>query len=383
MEFRTKLIHAAQPADPATGAVNVPVYLSSTFAQDAPNVDRGYVYSRSGNPTRTVLEGLLASLEEGKVGLSFASGLGALATLLENLPMGSRIVAVNDLYGGTWRLFEHHRRQFGLLVDYVDATDPDRLEEAVRQAPTAMVYVESPTNPRLGLVDLSKAAASAHRRRALLVVDNTFASPALQQPLTLGADVVLHSTTKYLGGHSDLIGGALVTRTKPLGERLRWLQNAVGAVPGAFDCYHPIRGIRTLGVRMRAHEESARAVVEELERSRAVASVLYPGRKEHPQHALARRQMRGFGGMVSFELKGGERAARRFLGRLRIFTLAESLGGVESLAEHPALRTHASLPREERLARGITDGLVRLSCGIEDPGDLAGDVHRALEGLRS
>ena len=380
MEFRTKLIHAAQPPDAATGAVNVPVYLSSTFAQDAPNVDRGYVYSRSGNPTRAVLEGLLASLEEGAVGLSFSSGLGALTTLLENVPAGQRIVAVDDLYGGTWRLFEHHRRQFGLVIDYVRATDPAALSAAVERSPTAMVYVETPTNPRLNIVDLAHAARVAHRHRALLVVDNTFASPAVQRPIPLGADVVLHSTTKYLGGHSDLVGGALITRKKPLGERLRWLQNAVGAVPGPFDCYLTIRGIRTLAVRMRAHEEGAQAVVRALTGHPAVAAVLYPGSEDHPQHALAHAQMTGFGGMVSVELKGGGPAARRFLRRLRIFTLAESLGGVESLAEHPASMTHASLPPEERKARGISDGLVRLSCGIEDPIDLAADVRRALGG---
>jgi cystathionine gamma-lyase len=263
----------------------------------------------------------------------------------------------------------------------VDARDPARLAEAVEREPTHWVYVETPTNPRLNLVDLAAASRIARKHRARLVVDNTFASPALQQPIRFGADVVLHSTTKYLGGHSDLIGGALIARSKALGERLRWLQNAIGAVPGPFDAYLTIRGIRTLGVRMRAHEASARAVVEVLESDPSVRSIYYPGRRGHPQYALGRRQMSGGGGMVSLEL-AGEKEARRFLRALRIFTLAESLGGVESLAEHPALMTHASLPKAERDARGISDGLVRLSCGIEDPTDLADDVRQALRRSR-
>jgi cystathionine gamma-lyase len=380
MRFDTRLIHAAQPPDASTGAVNVPVYLSSTFAQDGPGRDRGFVYSRSANPTRSVLEGLLADLEGGAVGLAFASGLGALTTLLESLPGDAHLVASDDLYGGSYRLFEHHRRQFGLVTDYVDARDADALAARIRAARPQVVYLESPTNPLMKLADLAAAARAAHRAKALLVVDNTFASPALQRPLELGADVVLHSTTKYLGGHSDLVGGALVARSKELGERLRWLQNAVGAVPGPFDAYLAIRGIRTLGLRMRAHEASAHAVAEALEGHPKVERVHYPGLKSHPQHALARRQMGGFGGMLSAELRGGEPAARRFLKRLRIFTLAESLGGVESLAEHPGIMTHASVPKPERLARGIVDGLVRLSCGIEDPADLVDDVRNALRG---
>lgn len=378
LRFDTKAIHAAQSPDAATGAVNVPVYLSSTFAQDAPNVDRGFVYGRTSNPTRQVLERLLAALEGGAVGLSFASGLGALTTLLEHLPGAARVVAEQDLYGGSWRLFDHHQRQFGLTVEHVDGREPARIDAALARAPTAMLYLESPTNPLLHLCDLARAARLAHRHGAILVVDNTFASPALQRPLELGADVVLHSTTKYLGGHSDLIGGALIAREAELGERLRWLQNAVGAVSSPFDAYLTIRGIRTLGLRMRAHEASARAVAEVLSASRKVTAVHYPGLAAFPQRALARRQMSGSGGMLSFELAGGVRAARRFLTGLRIFTLAESLGGVESLAEHPALMTHASVPAPTRRARGITDGLVRLSCGIEDPSDLAEDVTAAL-----
>jgi cystathionine beta-lyase/cystathionine gamma-synthase len=380
MRFDTKLIHAAQAPDKTTGAVNVPVYLSSTFAQDGPNEDRGFVYGRSANPTRSVLEAVLAELEEGRVGLAFSSGLGAFATLLEMFPSGSRIVASDDLYGGSWRLFEHHRRQFGITVDYVDARDPAVLAAAIGRAPTAMVYLESPTNPLMKLADLKTAARIAHAARALVAVDNTFASPALQRPLTLGADVVLHSTTKYLSGHSDIIGGALIARQAAVGERLRWLQNAVGAVPSPFDSYLVLRGIRTLGLRMRAHTASARAVAKVLEGSRRVRRVHYPGLASHPQHALARRQMSGYGGMLSAEVEGGMPAARRLLKRLKIFTLAESLGGVESLVEHPASMTHASVPREERLSRGIGDGLIRFSCGIEDPVDLAADVQQALRG---
>ncbi|HTT34676.1 MAG TPA: PLP-dependent transferase [Thermoplasmata archaeon] len=378
MRFDTRLIHAEQPPDPLTGAVNPPIYLSSTFAQSAPNRHKGYVYSRSGNPTRTVLERALASLEGGATGLAFSSGLGALATLLEDVPSGSRIVAGEDLYGGTWRLFEHHRRQFGIVVDYVDTTDPAGLERACDRGPVALVYVETPTNPLLRITDLRAAARAAHAHRARLVVDNTFATPALQRPLERGADIVLHSTTKYLGGHSDVIGGALVARTPADGERLTWLQNAVGAVPSPFDCFLVLRGLHTLGVRMRAHGAAAARVADALAAHRKVRRVLYPGRKDHPEHAVARRQMDGYGGMVGVELAGGARAARRFLGGLRIFTLAESLGGVESLVEHPASMTHASLPRAERRRRGIDEGLVRLSCGIEDPDDLVDDVRSAL-----
>jgi cystathionine gamma-lyase len=379
LRFNTRLLHEAQPVDAATGAVNPPIYLATTFRQSAPNRHQGYVYSRSGNPTRSALERALAALESGSTGLGFSSGLGALTTLLENFPTGSRIVAVDDLYGGTWRLFEHHRRKFGLVVDYVDFRRPAEVARAL-EARTDLVYVESPTNPLLKLVDLADVARRAHAVGAPLAVDNTFATPALQRPLERGADLVLHSTTKYLGGHSDVVGGALVTRDRRLGEELAWLQNAVGAVPSPFDCYLVLRGLHTLGVRMRAHGESARAVCEALEGNRRVLAVHYPGLKSHPQYALARRQMSGFGGIVSVEVAGGMAGARRFLRRLKIFTLAESLGAVESLVDHPASMTHASIPRAERTAKGLGDGLVRLSCGIEDPADLAEDVRNALRG---
>jgi len=380
MRFNTRLLHDGQPADPFTGAVNVPVYLSSTFRQSAPNRNQGYVYSRSGNPTRAVLETALARLEGGERGLAFSSGLGALATLLEAFPSGQRIVSIDDVYGGTWRLFEHHRRQFGLRVDYVDMTDLSRLKDALAE-PADLVYLETPTNPLLKLTDLAGAIRLAHRARALVAVDNTFATPALQRPIEFGADIVLHSTTKYLGGHSDIIGGGLVLKRAELGERFAWLQNAVGAVPSPFDCFLALRGIHTLGVRMRAHGESARAVAASLEGARRVRRVIYPGLRSHPQHALARRQMGGMGGMVTVEVEGGRRGALRFMKGLSIFTLAESLGGVESLVDHPASMTHASVPRREREAHGVTDGLVRLSCGIEDPVDLADDVVRALRGV--
>jgi len=380
MRFNTRLLHDGQPADPLTGAVNTPIYLTSTFRQAAPNRHQGFVYSRSGNPTRAVLEAALARLEGGATGLAFSSGLGALATLLESVPSGQRIVAVDDVYGGTWRLFEHHRRQFGLRVEYVDMTDLGKLESALA-SPADMVYLESPTNPLLKLVDIRGAIRLARRAGATVTVDNTFATPALQNPLELGADIVLHSTTKYLGGHSDIIGGALVLKRPKDGERFAWLQNAVGAVPSPFGCFLVLRGIHTLGVRMRAHGESARAVADALDGHRRVRRVLYPGLRSHPQYGLARRQMRGFGGMVSVELEGGKRAALRFLKALKVFTLAESLGGVESLVDHPATMTHASVPKRERDAHGVTDGLLRLSCGIEDPNDLADDVRQALRGV--
>ncbi|MFY9717821.1 MAG: PLP-dependent transferase [Thermoplasmata archaeon] len=380
MRLRTRLIHARQPADPLTGAVNAPIYLSSTFRQEAPNRNRGYVYSRSGNPTRAVLEATLADLESGRVGLAFSSGLGAFATLLEMYPTGSRVVAGDDLYGGSWRLFEHHRRQFGLRVEYVDLGRPGAAAEALA-SPTDLVYAESPTNPLLKLVDLKALARLGHRAGALVAVDNTFATPARQRPIELGADIVLHSTTKYLGGHSDVIGGALIAREKKVGERLRWLQNAVGAVPSPVDSFLVLRGIHTLALRMDAHEASARAVAAVAEKDRRVREVHFPGLRSHPQYALGRRQTSGPGGIVTIDLRGGLRPARRFLRGLRVFTLAESLGGVESLVDHPASMTHASVPRAEREAHGVTDGIVRLSCGIEDPADLADDVRTALGGI--
>ena len=382
MRFDTKLIHAAQPPDPLTGAVNVPIYLSSTFAQDAPNRNKGYVYSRSANPTRTVLESALAALEEGSVGLAFASGLGALATLLASVPSGARVVADTDLYGGTWRLLEHQRRTFGVRTDYVDFTDLAAVRGALAASPApTLVYGETPTNPLLRVVDIGALAKAAHARRAPLVIDNTFATPALQRPLPLGADIVLHSTTKYLGGHSDVIGGALVVRSRARGEKLRWLQNAVGAVPSPFDSFlvapraphargpHAGPRGRRPGGRRSARRESE---------GRLRAST--PGSRRTPSTRSPRGRCPGSEGCCRSSSAGGCPASRRFLRRLRVFTLAESLGGVESLVDHPASMTHASVPRAEREAHGVTDGLVRLSCGIEDPADLADDIVAALRG---
>jgi cystathionine beta-lyase/cystathionine gamma-synthase len=324
-----------------------------------------------------VLEATLAEMEGGAQGLAFSSGLGALTTLLEMFPSGSRIVAGDDLYGGTWRLLDHHHRQFGVRVDFVDFGRPGALADALRE-PADLVYVETPTNPLLKIADLREAARRGHAAGAIVAVDNTFATPVLQHPMELGADIVLHSTTKYLGGHSDIIGGALVLRTKELADRGAWMQNAVGAVPSPFDCFLVLRGIHTLGVRMAAHVASARAVAEVVDGHPKVTRAFFPGLRSHPQYTLARRQMSGPGGIVSVELKGGHKAALRFLRGLTVFTLAESLGGVESLADHPASMTHASVPRAEREAHRITDGLLRLSCGIEDPTDLADDVRSAL-----
>jgi cystathionine gamma-lyase len=377
VRFDTRLLHEAQPPDRLTGAVNVPVYLSSTFQQQAPNVHRGFVYARSGNPTRSVLEALLARLEGGARGLAFASGLGALTTLLARFAGSARIVSDRDLYGGTFRLFEHYRRQYGLRIDYIDLADPARLASAL-ETPADLVYFETPTNPLMRIIDIRRVARTAHQEGSLVAVDNTFASPALQRPLELGADLVLHSTTQYLGGHSDLVGGALITARKALGERLAWLQNALGAVPGVLDCFLLLRGIHTLGVRMQAHSANGLQVARALSREPRVAAVHYPGLPDHPLHSVARRQMSGYGGMLSFEMRGGEGAVRRFLRRTRLFLLAESLGGVESLVEHPASMTHASIPKPERERHGLSDGLVRLSCGVEDARDLVADLHQAL-----
>ncbi len=381
MRFDTKAIHGGgQKPDPLTGAVNVPVYLTSTYAQSAPGETKGYDYSRTANPTRAVLESTLSDLEGGAGGLAFASGLGALATYLWSLRSGTKIVAGDDLYGGTHRLLEHARRTWGLAPLYADLRSVDELSTLLRREHPAVVYFETPTNPLLTVLDVAAIAEAAHASGATVVVDNTFATPYLQRPLELGADIVLHSTTKYLGGHSDLVGGALIFRTQETYEQLKWLQNAAGAVPGPFDCFLVLRGIHTLGARMRAHQAGAQAIATALEGNHRVKRVIYPGLASHPQHAVALRQMRGPGGMVSMELKGGVAEAKAFLSRLKLFYLGESLGGVESLIEAPALMTHQSIPREDRERRGITDGLLRLSVGIEDPEDLVADVLAALEG---
>ena len=375
--FATRAIHVGQEPDPTSGAVTVPIYQTSTFAQEAVGQHKGYEYARTGNPTRTALEQCLASLESGAYGLAFSSGMGAESAIAYLLKSGDHVVAHDDLYGGTSRLFNRLLANFGVEVDYVDATDPANVARALRPT-TRLVWLETPTNPLLRIVDIAAVSAQAHRAGALVVVDNTFASPFLQRPLELGADLVLHSATKYLGGHSDVVLGAVVLRDAALYERLRFIQNAAGAVPGPFDCWLVLRGVKTLAVRMRQHEANAAAVVRFLQEHPRITHVYYPGLESHAGHALAARQMSGFGAMLSAEVEGGQEAAFRVLSRTRLFTLAESLGGVESLIEHPASMTHASIPAERRAAIGIGDGLIRLSVGIEDADDLLADLTQAL-----
>jgi cystathionine beta-lyase/cystathionine gamma-synthase len=373
--FSTRAIHAGQDPEPATGAVIVPIYQTSTFAQEAVGVHKGYDYARSGNPTRTALETALAALDGGRFALAFASGLAAETTALLALSEGDHIVAGDDAYGGTYRLFKRVFERHGLRFDFVDTRDPENVADAIR-SDTKMIWIESPTNPLLKLSDIRKIAELGRERGVLTLVDNTFASPYCQRPLELGADIVLYSTTKYMGGHSDVVGGALVLNDEELYNRLRFLQNAAGGVPGPFDCWLVLRGLKTLAIRMRAHEAGALAVARFLEGHPAVEQVIYPGLEAHPQHELARRQMHGFSGMISFLPRGGLDAANAIVTRTKLFTLAESLGGVESLIELPAAMTHASVagsPLE------VPASLVRLSVGIEDPEDLIADLRQALQ----
>jgi len=377
--FSTRAIHAGQEPDPSTGAIMMPIYATSTYVQQSPGVHKGYEYSRSQNPTRMAYERCIADLESGTAGFAFASGLAATSTALELLDHGAHVVAMDDLYGGTYRLFERVRkRSAGLSFSFVDFGDVTKVEAAIRPE-TRLLWIESPTNPLLKLVDLEAVAALAKRRGLITVADNTFASPWVQRPLEHGFDIVMHSATKYLNGHSDMVGGVLVVGERPeLRERLTFLQNAVGAVAGPFDSFLALRGLKTLGLRMERHCRNATSVATWLERHPKVARVHYPGLASHPQHALAQRQMHGFGGMVTAVLQGTLADARRFLERCRVFALAESLGGVESLIEHPAIMTHASLPPEKRAELGIGDGLVRLSVGVEDEADLIADLEQAL-----
>ena len=377
----TRAIHAGQSPDPSTGAVMTPIYATSTYVQSSPGVHQGFEYSRSHNPTRFAYERCVAALEGGTQGYAFASGLAATSTVLEMFDTGSHVVCMDDVYGGTYRLFERvRRRSAGLDFDFVDLGDMDALAAAVKPN-TRMIWCETPTNPMLKIVDIARLAEFARARGIVLAVDNTFSSPILQRPLEHGAHLVMHSATKYLNGHSDMVGGMIVVGDDAgLAEQMTFLQNAVGGVQGPFDSFLALRGLKTLHLRMRAHCESALQLAQWLESHPAIEKVIYPGLASHPQHALAKRQMDGFGGMISIVLKGGLEAARRFMERTELFACAESLGGVESLVNHPAIMTHASGPAERRAALGISDALVRLSVGVEDVGDLRAELDAALRG---
>jgi cystathionine beta-lyase/cystathionine gamma-synthase len=375
--FATRAIHVGQEPDPATGAVIVPIYQTSTYAQREVGVHQGYEYSRTDNPTRTALQACLASLESGNHALAFASGLAATTTAMLMLRAGDHVICGDDVYGGTYRLFARVMADKGLHFDFVDMADLDQVEAAITPS-TRMIWLETPTNPLLKLADIAAVARTARRRDVLTLVDNTFASPYGQRPLELGADLVLHSTTKYIGGHSDVVGGALVMRDDGLYERLKFLQNAAGGVPGPFDSWLVLRGAKTLGIRMREHARNALAVARHLETHPLIERVIYPGLPSHPQHALAKRQMHSFGGMISLVMRDGEAAAREFARRTKLFTLAESLGGIESLIEVPAAMTHMSVAGSKLEVPG---GLVRLSVGIEDEADLLADLDHALAAL--
>jgi len=380
LAFSTRTIHAGQSPDPTTGAVMTPIYATSTYAQESPGVHKGFEYARSQNPTRFAFERCIADLESGVAGFAFASGLACAATVMETLDTGAHVIATDDLYGGSYRLFERvKRRSSGLEFSFVDMSDLAAVEAAIRPE-TRMLWVETPTNPTLRLVDLEGVAALARRRGLITVADNTFASPYVQRPLELGFDMVMHSTTKYLNGHSDMVGGvAVIGDNSQLADQMRFLQNALGAISGPFDSFLALRGLKTLALRMERHCSNALEIALWLQSHPGVERVIYPGLESHPQHDLARRQMTGgFGGIISVEIAGGLAPSRRLLERTQLFTLAESLGGVESLIEHPAIMTHASIPPEQRERVGITDGLVRLSVGVEDVGDLIDDLSQAL-----
>lgn len=381
-QIETLAIHAGQEPDPTTGAIMTPVYLTSTYVQSSPGVHTGYEYSRTQNPTRKALEDCLAALEGGRHGLVYGSGLAAMTTLLHTLAPGDHVLCCDDVYGGTYRLFDKVISQLGIEFTFADLSRTETLTEHLRPS-TKLVWIESPTNPLLKVIDIAAVSALARAHGARTVVDNTFLSPALQNPLALGADVVVHSLTKYINGHSDVVMGALILDDDALAERLRYLQNAMGAVPGPMDAFLVLRGIKTLPIRMKAHEAAATRIANWLTQHPQVERVLYPGLPTHPGHALAARQARGFGGMISFELAGGLEASRRFLETTKLFACAESLGGVESLIEHPAIMTHASIERERRLELGITDGLIRLSVGLEHIDDLIEDLEAGFAAARS
>ncbi|OHD70749.1 MAG: cystathionine gamma-synthase [Spirochaetes bacterium RBG_16_49_21] len=378
MKFETKAIHAGQEPDPRTGAVNVPIYQTSTYRQDAIGRHRGYEYSRTGNPTRTALEQAMAALEGGLYGLAFASGVAATDAVVNLLKAGDHIVSGDDIYGGTFRLFERVYKKWGIETTYVDVTDVKAFREAIREN-TRLLWIETPTNPLLKLSDIAALSAIAKKKSIPLAVDNTFATPFFQRPLHLGADIVVHSTTKYLAGHSDIIGGAVVTSNEKIYNDLKFHQNSAGAVPGPMDCYLALRGIKTLSVRMREHERNAKYLAEYLEHHPKIERIYYPGLQSHPQHDLAAKQMSGFGGMISIEIKGGFPAVELFVSKLKLFLLAESLGGVESLVAYPPTMTHGSFSAQEREKRGIKNNLLRLSVGIEHPEDLREDLEQALD----
>ncbi|MBL8914693.1 MAG: cystathionine gamma-synthase [Archangium sp.] len=378
MKFDTLAIHAGQEPDPTTGAIMTPVYFTSTYVQDGPGEHKGYEYSRTRNPTRVALEGCLAALEGAKYGAAFGSGCAASDMLMHMLSSGDHVVCSDDVYGGTFRLFDKVFTRHGLTFSFVDMTNPENIEKAIKPN-TKMIWVETPTNPMLKLCDLSRAAEIAKKHKLISVCDNTFMTPYFQRPLEHGFDIVTHSTTKYLNGHSDVVGGFVATSNKELADKIYFLQNAVGGVPGPMDSFLVLRGVKTLHVRMQRHAENAHKIADYLVKHPKVNKVTFPGLTSHPQHELAKKQMKGFGGMMTFDMKGGLEAARKFLKTVKVFACAESLGGVESLIEHPAIMTHASIPKENREKLGITDGLIRLSVGIEDAGDLIDDLKTAFD----
>ena len=378
MKFSTRAIHAGQQPDPTTGAIMTPVYLTSTYVQQSPGVHKGWDYSRSHNPTRKAYEDCMANLESGKYGFAFASGCAAATAVMHLLKQGDHVVAMDDMYGGTFRLFDKVLQHTGLEFSYVDLTDTENFSKAIKPN-TKLVWLETPTNPTLKLTDISAIAKIAKAKNIIVAVDNTFMSPYFQRPLELGADIVVHSATKYIGGHSDMVGGIAVTNDDKYAERIGFMSNSMGGIQGPFDSFLALRSLKTLPIRMKAHQENATKVAQYLEGHSLVQKVVYPGLKSHPQHELAKKQMHGFGGMITFFIKGGLPASRKFLESVNVFTLAESLGGVESLIEHPAIMTHASVPPEQRAKLGIDDSLIRLSVGIEDVDDLLADLKQAFD----
>ncbi|GAX60762.1 Cys/Met metabolism PLP-dependent enzyme [Candidatus Scalindua japonica] len=376
-KFETRAIHAGCEPEPFTGAVMTPIFQTSTFVQESPGQKKGYVYARSHNPTRTALETNIASLEEGKYGLAFPSGMSAISTVIRILGTGDHVICCDDVYSGTFRMFEKILSKQNLEFDFVDLSRPEFIEKHIKDN-TKIIWIETPSNPLLKITDIETITNIAKSNNILTVADNTFATPFFQNPLDLGVDIVVHSTTKYLNGHSDMIGGAVVTDDRKIYDQVHFFQNATGAAPGPFDCFLALRGIKTLAVRMERHADNAMKIAQFLEKHSNVTNVIYPGLESHPQHELAKRQMSGFGGMITFFIKGGLESARSFLERVEIFSLAESLGGVESLIEHPAIMTHSSLPQEVREKLGISDELIRISVGIENVDDLIDDLDKAL-----